>query len=83
MRSNSRDLIKEELRILSEVEVSACFSRFKSFEFSSVFLDLLLLFGFACLSRGLMLKLKPIPPTAKVNTMVSVILGGIAQNFPE
>jgi len=24
-----------------------------------------------------MLKLKPIPPTAKVNTMVSVILGGI------
>ena len=26
VRSNSRDLIKEELRILSEVEVSICFS---------------------------------------------------------
>ena len=80
VRINSKERIAEELSIFSVKPFS--FNDALALE-TFLFLDFLSCFKarlcLTCRSCGLILEVNPIPAMAKVKTIVSVMLGGIAQ----
>ena len=82
VRPNSNERISEEFIILS----TKCSSLGTTFSLESFLCEDFLLFFIArlclkCRSCGLILAVNPIPAIAKVKTIVSVMLGGIAQKL--